>query len=180
MAGRGELQRRAVGTARPVFHVDRRHGCRKPEFPEELSLEGCMSKEESGTMLRTATELMRYCLVGGCGFFVEAAVIGALQYGFQWSALPCRAVSFPTAVLVTWWLNHRFTFGSRGGWAELARYLGTQGIGLLTNLAAYVGVIRLFPELDRQALVPLVVGSALGLVVNFVLAKRLVFIRPKQ
>ena len=128
----------------------------------------------------TAKQFVVYCFVGGCGFFVEAGVIALLQYGFGWSALPCRAVSFPAAVLVTWWLNHRFTFGSRGGLSELIRYLGTQGVGLLTNLAAYVAVIRIVPELDRHALIPLVVGSALGLIVNFVLAKRLVFSKPKH
>ena len=128
----------------------------------------------------TVTQLVGYWLVGGCGFFVEAGLIAMLQYGLQWSALPCRAISFPAAVLVTWWLNHRFTFGSRGGWTELVRYLGTQGLGLVTNLVAYVAVIRLVPELDQQALIPLVVGSALGLAVNFVLAKRFVFHRPKQ
>jgi putative flippase GtrA len=120
-------------------------------------------------------ELFGYGLVGACGFLVEAVLIAILQYGFQWTALPCRAVSFPAAVLVTWWLNHRFTFGSRGGWGELLRYLATQGAGLLTNLIAYAGVIRLIPELDSHALVPLAAGSALGLAVNFALAKTLVF-----
>lgn len=124
---------------------------------------------------RTVTQLLAYCLVGGCGFLVEASLIATLQYGFQWSALPCRAVSFPAAVLVTWWLNHRFTFDSRGGWTELMRYLCTQGVGLFTNLVAYAVVIRLIPEFDREALIPLVIGSALGLAVNFLLAKSLVF-----
>ena len=126
-------------------------------------------------MTATFAQLLRYCIVGGCGFAVEALLIAVLQYGFGWSALPCRTVSFPAAVLVTWWLNHRYTFGSGGGWKELVRYLGTQGAGLLTNLVAYTAVILAFPELDRHALVPLVIGSALGLAVNFVLARRYVF-----
>jgi len=102
-------------------------------------------------------------------------VIAILQYGYGWSALPCRGVSFPTAVLVTWWLNYRYTFGSRGGIAELTRYFGTQGVGLLTNLAAYAAAIYAVPALDAHALVPLVIGSALGLAVNFLLANRFVF-----
>jgi putative flippase GtrA len=129
---------------------------------------------------RTLTQFLAYCVVGGCGFAVEAALIALLQYGWGWSAFPCRAVSFPAAVLVTWWLNHRYTFASAGGWTEVLRYVGTQGIGLLTNLIAYAGVIVMFPPLDRHALVPLVIGSALGLAVNFVLAKRWVFSGPKQ
>src|SRR3954468_725144 len=121
------------------------------------------------------TQLLRYCIVGGCGFLVEALLIALLQYGFGWSALPCRAVSFPVAVLVTYWLNHRYTFGSRGGWRELGRYLASQGAGLLTNLAAYAAAIYVAPQLDAHALVALVIGSALGLAVNFVLAKLVVF-----
>ena len=107
-------------------------------------------------------------------------MIGLLQYGLQWGALPCRAVSFPAAVVVTWWLNHRYTFASAGGWAEFVRYLGTQGVGLLANLVAYVALVRLVPEFDRRALVPLVVGSAVGLAVNYVLARRVVFHKPKH
>ena len=125
-------------------------------------------------------QLLRYCIVGGVGFAVEAALIALLQYGFGWSALPCRAVSFPLAVLATYWLNHRYTFGSRGGIFELARYLGSQGVGLATNLAAYTAAIFAVPEPDRHALVPLVVGSALGLLVNFLLAKFFVFDAPDK
>jgi putative flippase GtrA len=123
----------------------------------------------------TITRFLRYCVVGGCGFAVEAILIATLQYGFAWSALPCRTVSFPVAVLVTWWLNHRFTFGSRGGRAELMRYFGSQGAGLMTNLAAYASVIYAIPALDAHALIPLVIGSALGLAVNFMLADKFVF-----
>jgi putative flippase GtrA len=124
------------------------------------------------------TQLIRYCMVGGVGFAVEAVLIALLQYGFGWSALACRAVSFPVAVLVTYWLNHRYTFGSRGGVAELARYVGSQGVGLATNLLAYTIAILAVPELDRHALVPLAIGSALGLLVNFALAKLFVFSAP--
>jgi putative flippase GtrA len=136
----------------------------------------------SGIDSRTSAsaQLFRYCVVGGCGFAVEAAVIAFLQYAWQWSALPCRAVSFPCAVLVTWWLNHRYTFRSAGGWGEVARYFSTQGVGLVTNLLAYAAMIQIFPLLDRHALVPLVVGSALGLSVNFLLAKRWAFAARKN
>jgi len=125
-------------------------------------------------------QLARYCVVGGVGFAVEALVIASLQYGLGWSALPCRAVSVPAAVLVTYWLNHRYTFGSRGGVRELARYIASQGAGLLTNLIAYTATIFVVPALDRHALVPLVIGSALGLAVNFVLAKFFVFTAPDR
>ena len=128
---------------------------------------------------RTRTELFTYCIVGGCGFGVEAAVIAMLQYGWGWGALPCRAVSFPTAVLVTWWLHHRYTVRSRGGPGELGRHLISQSAGLLTNLAVYAAMILVLPYFDRHALVPLVAGSAAGLVVNFVLSKHFVFIRTR-
>jgi putative flippase GtrA len=124
---------------------------------------------------RPFVQFIRYCLVGGCGFFVEAALIALLQYRWGWSALPCRAVSFPLAVVVTWWLNRRYTFATRGGWAELMRYLSTQGVGLVANLFAYTAVIWIVPALDRHALVPLVAGSALGLAVNYALARHWVF-----
>jgi putative flippase GtrA len=133
-----------------------------------------------GVTSHTLVQFIRYCVVGGCGFFVEAALIAFLQYRWGWTALPCRAASFPVAVAVTWWLNHRYTFGTGGGWPELLRYLSTQGVGMLVNLCAYTAVIWIVPELDLHALVPLVIGSALGLAVNFVLARRWVFRAGKR
>jgi hypothetical protein len=44
---------------------------------------------------RTFGQLLRYCMVGACGFAVEATVIAMLQYGWQWGAMPCRAVPCP-------------------------------------------------------------------------------------
>ena len=122
-------------------------------------------------------QLLRYCVVGGCGFAVEALIVALLQYGFGWSALPCRAVSFPIALLVTYRLNQRYTFGSEGGLGELSRYVATQGTGLAANLAAYLLTIVAVPALDRHALVALAIGSAAGLAVNFALAKLFVFKR---
>jgi putative flippase GtrA len=129
---------------------------------------------------RAFVQFIRYCAVGGCGFVVEAALIAFLQYRWGWTALPCRAVSFPVAVVVTWWLNHRYTFGTRGGWRELTRYLSTQGAGMIVNLFAYTAVIWIVPALDHHALVPLVAGSALGLALNFALARHWVFRAGKR
>ena len=129
---------------------------------------------------RASAQFLRYCVVGGCGFAVEAGVIAVLQYVWHWSALPCRLVSFPAAVLVTWWLNHRYTFRSSGGWTEVVRYFSTQGAGLIANLVVYAVMVRLFPMLDRHALLPLAAGSAVGLAVNFVLARRWAFARPAK
>ncbi len=123
-----------------------------------------------------ATQGLRYLVVGGIGFVVDAGVLWLMvRAGANpWAA---RLVSFPAAVLVTWWLNRVWTFQSREAspGREASTYFLVQIVGALTNFAVYSAVLAVIAPTAANAVLALAAGSAVGLVVNFAGAKLLVF-----
>ena len=78
-------------------------------------------------------------------------------------------------------LNRLWTFkaGRRAGKVrQAALYLGVQCVGWMTNLAIYAACLLLFPQLKALILIPLVLGAAGGMVVNFLGSKHLAFRAP--
>jgi putative flippase GtrA len=136
-----------------------------------------------------AGRILRFGVVGGIGFVVDAAVLWALTGPASVDPYGARLGSFAVAVVVTWLLNRSFTFAStarpgggetaRGPAAEFARYLGSQGLGWLVNFALYSLVVAAFRTVDHIALYALAVGSAAAMGLNFLLASYFVFGRPR-
>jgi len=121
--------------------------------------------------------------VGLVGFAIEGFILTALvQYG-EWSPYSGRLVSFTTASFATWVLNRRFTFSAasasslRSRASEYSRYIVVQVGGAASNLAVFVAVVWVRPELAAVPVVPLAIGAAAGLVVNFSGSKLWVFRR---
>jgi putative flippase GtrA len=121
--------------------------------------------------------VLAFGLVGGIGFAVEAVILQGLSYaGVQ--PIMGRAFSFPVAVTATWLLNKHYTFRDRpvaAGRTQYLLYVGGQIGGALINICAFVLTIRRWPALSTQPVVPLTVGSALGLIFNYAWANALVF-----
>jgi putative flippase GtrA len=123
--------------------------------------------------------LVKFVLVGTVGFCVDYGVLRLLVTEFDWHWALARGPSFTLAVGVTWMLNRRFTFGSSNRWlGESFRYLITQVIGSVINLAVFSGIVVVFGEDDL--LVPLAAGAAAGLVFNFLMSKHVVFGQPTK
>lgn len=131
--------------------------------------------------MKRASRFLSFALIGGLGFFIDGGVLLAvspylgLYYG--------RLVSFSAAVVATWGLNRAWTFGDSKNpeWrAELARYIGTQSVGALVNLASYASVIALIPTLAKFPLIALALGACGGLATNYFLARRVVFDRSMK
>lgn len=118
-----------------------------------------------------------FVVIGGVGFAVEAIIITlATSQRFGLPAVMARLLSFPCAVLVTWWLNRQYNFRSRdSALSEGGRYLATQGVGALANLAAYASCVYAFPPLAAWPVVALGIGAGVGLAVNFSLSYLYVF-----
>lgn len=123
-------------------------------------------------------QVVKFAVVGVVGFCVDAGVLYVLVR-LGWNAYAARLFSFPLAVTATWYLNAHWTFDessrSRSRGAQYARYVGVQTVGALTNYACYAVVLRYLPASAEGAVVALAIGSAAGLVVNFVGARLLVF-----
>lgn len=123
-------------------------------------------------------QILRYGVVGGLGFVVDAGLLYAL---ITWGTDPyyARAISFAVALTVTWAFNRGWTFGHRGRAGAGRSYLGyllVQLAGALTNFLVYAGVLGLLEPSPANAVLALACGSALGLIVNFTGA-RFVFTR---
>ena len=125
-----------------------------------------------------ARRFIRFCLVGTCGFAVDAGLLSLLVHLAEIGPYVARAPSFLAAVTVTWALNRRFAFDglarhTRG--REYRRYVTVQTLGAMTNLVVYVIAIALVPWFAEIPVLPLAIGSGVALVVNFTLSRIFVF-----
>ena len=125
---------------------------------------------------RTRHRFLRFVLVGGAGFVVDASVLTLLVNGLGYGHYVSRAASFLLAVTFTWWINRHWVFkaGAPSG-REYSGYFGVQLIGAFINLADYVLAIELYPELATLPIIPLAIGAAVALPSNFFLARRFVY-----
>jgi putative flippase GtrA len=125
---------------------------------------------------------MRFCCAGGLGFVVDFTVLKTVVH-FGLNPIPARCVSFSVAVVVTWLVNRAWTFKAHAGFhpgalaKEFAGYLAVQSVGFVANFGVYTAMVIGIPALDGRLLPPAVAGTAVGLVVNYLGAKHLVFRR---
>jgi len=125
-----------------------------------------------------AASFGQFLLVGGVGFVIDGTILTALVSGAGWRPWEGRAVSFPVAVSVTWWLNRRFAFKGRGmsdRRAEYAGYVAVQLLGALINLAVFGLCLRAMPRLAHWPLIPFAVGSGVALGFNYAGARFAVY-----
>jgi putative flippase GtrA len=126
------------------------------------------------------SRLLSFGVIGGIGFAVDAGILQALFF-FGIQPLMARGISFPVAVTATWLLNKRYTFRDRphsGPHSRYFLYVSGQVAGALINVCAFVLTIRHWPVLSARPVIPLIVGSALGLIFNYSWANVLVFRKP--
>lgn len=122
--------------------------------------------------------LILFALAGGVGFVVDAGVLlGLAAYTGPYVG---RLVSFCAAVLTTWLINRHLTFRDSASGVpmrtELVRYFVVCIGGGVINLATYSILVHAL-DLDRLWLPAAVAaGSLAGMLVNFSLSKRLVFV----
>jgi len=132
-----------------------------------------------GALLRqdVVRQILRFAGVGGVGFVVDGGILwGLIQAGGD--PYLVRLISFPVAVLVTWWLNRIWTFSHASRAApvtQMGRYLAVQIVGALSNFMVYAGVLRFIGETSQNALIAFAAGSAFGLFINFFGARRFAY-----
>lgn len=120
---------------------------------------------------------MRFGVVGTIGFIVDGGMLWALLFAGL-NPYAARALSFPIAVVVTWALNRVWTFSSAdktGKRRQFNRYLAVQLVGAGANYCVYSSIIRTFGHAGQVVFTALVVGSFVGMFLNFWGARRLIF-----
>ena len=128
--------------------------------------------------MTNANRFFRFGVVGVVGFIVDAAVL-SLLVSAGGGVYASRLASFPSAVTVTWYLNRKWSFHGQATTRpimEYGLYFGVQIVAALANLAAYAVVLnRMFNDQTAMVIPALAVGAGLGLVINFIGARALVF-----
>lgn len=120
----------------------------------------------------------RFVIVGGTGFVVDAIVLSALVKLAGVDPLLARAVSFSTALFCTWAFNRGWSFAATRSarvLPEAGRYVAVQLTGGAANLAVYAAMVRMIPGLHGDVLLPLAAGSAVGIGINYLGSRFLVF-----
>lgn len=125
---------------------------------------------------------IKFGIAGGAGFIVEGAVLTLLVTVLGFSPYWMRAVSFSAAVTTTYLINRRLAFADRAGGRTVMDffvYVASQLGGLVVNLVVYGLIVHQLPLAARWPVIALVFGVAAGLVVNYTLARFVVFRRSK-
>ena len=120
-------------------------------------------------------KLLRFLIAGGIGFVVDAGVLHLLLWFTPFGPFVGRALSIPSALLATWFLNRNFTFGrsNRSLAAEGFRY-GSVGLtSALLNYALFSSLLVSMPTL--QPIVALILASAAATAFSFFGYSRFVF-----
>lgn len=119
---------------------------------------------------------LRYCVVGTVGFCVDGGLLQAGMHFLEFGPLVARVPSFLIAVIVTWYLNRTYTFRkpTLSFLKSFPLYITANAVGLGINFGTYTAGVLTFPLMAQWPLIPLAIGSGLGLVFNF-LSARLIF-----
>lgn len=119
----------------------------------------------------------RFFLAGFVGLGVDACIFFLLAKGMGASWLEARIAAFAVAVLVTWRLNRRFTFDTRGTvMREGLSYFAVQGAGCGINYLVFLAVLA-WGGMRGSLWFAYLAGSAAALAWNYSLSRCLVF-RP--
>lgn len=119
-----------------------------------------------------------FFMVGGVGFAVDAIVLMVLVHGYGWGEYTGRLLSCMASVTSTWLLNSNFVFASgkvTDRRREYVRYLGLQGVTATINYSVYAVCLISSPVMLKWPVLGVAVGSAVGLVFNFLGARNYVF-----
>ena len=137
--------------------------------------------------LKPSAEFLRFAVAGAIGFGVDAGLLLAFTSLLGWPALLARLASFAIAVACTWAINRAWTFrpsvlsggqtSAAGVGAEFAAYGAVQLAGFAVNYGVYALVVTLIGRAPVQLMIATACGSAVGLAVNYLGARRLVFRR---
>lgn len=118
--------------------------------------------------------------IGALGFFCEAAVLSLVVSYLDLGPVLGRAISFPTAVTLTWALNRKFVFLSPRALtpaAEYAGYFAIQVVGAAINLGVYLSCLWLWPLLGTLPVLPLAIGSGIAMSFNFTMMRLFLYRR---
>jgi len=124
-------------------------------------------------------QFLSFSVIGAIGFAVDVAVLYLMRH-LGLDLYSARVISFIAAASVTWLGNRVYTFKSQPGrnknlTGEWATYLLAMTQGGLANYATYALLITYIPFFSWHIWLAVACGTGAGLLINFVLARRVLF-----
>lgn len=121
---------------------------------------------------------IKFLIVGGFAFLVDASVYLILTGELQLSPLNARMLAFTIAVLVTCTGNRFITFANRNHqlfYKQYALALLAGLFSLLPNLIVFLGLLSVLPKSIIFELIAFMCGTIAGIISNYVLSDKLIF-----
>ena len=127
-------------------------------------------------------QMFRFAVIGGAGFFVDTGTL-YLLHDIGLNLYLARFFSFATGATFTWIGNRHYTFesGPKSRWSipgEWLRYVVAMGAGGLLNYAVFAALVALHQGFRVHPWMAIAAGTAAGLVLNFILARRILVHPP--
>lgn len=125
------------------------------------------------------TQFLKFGMVGGLGFFVDAGVLMLAMKGLGLGPYAGRVVSYLSAATFTWALNRHFTFRGQGkaGHAhrQWAKFVVANLAGFAANYGTYALLVAYVPLVAATPVIGVAAGSIAGLGINFTASRLFVF-----
>ena len=124
---------------------------------------------------------VRFAVVGGAGYVVNAAVLAVATYGLHMAFAPAIAISIFVSMCFTWLGNRYLTFRdarAHGGAAvlrEWLKFMGANLVGAAVNYGVALAVVHFAPAPFDNRFVAQGIGVLAGLAFNFTLSRKIVF-----
>lgn len=128
------------------------------------------------------SRFLRFAIVGGIGFFVNEAVLFLAIRFLHLGPYAGGIFAFLITVTFTWWGNRILTFrdgaahGCKAVCLEWFKFVSANTLGFLANYTVYVLLVTFAPAPANSPYLALAAGTLAGLIFNFTLSKRYVFI----
>lgn len=122
--------------------------------------------------------LVKFAIVGGIGFIVDAFVFALLFYMAGLPLYSARIVAFICAATSTWLGNRLLTFSDRSPEPKLTqwlRFMLSASVSAVPNLLVFMLITHLFGSQGITAMLALVCGVLVGMVSNYTLSSKWVF-----
>jgi putative flippase GtrA len=123
-------------------------------------------------------EFLRFCIVGGIAFLVDAAILEFLVLG-EVPASTARVISIAIALQVSYLLHRRFTFSARHPHStrRWGKFMAANLIGAVINYSTFLGLLAaaLSADADTARALALLGSTFVALMFNYWANRRLVF-----
>lgn len=126
----------------------------------------------------------QFAVVGSIGFMVDLATMSLLSVVMP--LFTARCFAFFVAANSNWLLNRNITFATQStkstmtfhqNISQWTKFICSSCIGAIPNLICYWGLVTTFSLTGGLAILAIIPGILLGILVNFTLADRWVFLQ---